>query len=215
MTVLLLPAPTLTADADHDGIEDADEDGDGRPNSRDSDDDADKIPTSEEGADDFDGDGTPNYLDLDSDDDGLPDYIEVGDATGGGSGGLPDFDGDGRPAYLDDDTDGDGTPGPRNTATGAGDRSCDGIIDHLDADDQDGPCCVLPPEILGGACGGPTGGLRTDEHGCPLSPFRVPPAGARSLPEGGLPESSPSESGKARFRKDLTLELEGRKLRLA
>ncbi len=103
---------TPQADADGDGISDADE---GRAENRDTD-----------------LDGIPDYLDDDSDGDGIPDSLEAGDSDTN----TPprDTDGDGAPDYVDLDSDGNGIP---DAVEGLGDADGDGIEDFRDVDDDD------------------------------------------------------------------------------
>ncbi len=103
------------ADSDGDGISDYDEVGGDINAPRDS---------------DF--DGIYDALDPDDDDDGVPTAEE----------GLGDPDGDGVPNYLDRDSNGDGAD---DTVAGASaDADCDGFVDNLDLDNEDGPCADSP-----------------------------------------------------------------------
>jgi len=81
---------------------------------------------------DTDFDGIVDALDPDDDGDGVPSAEE----------GLGDPDGDGVPNYLDLDSNGDGVD---DTAAGASaDGDCDGFVDNLDTDPDDGPCGTEP-----------------------------------------------------------------------
>ena len=126
---------TTLADADGDGISDADEgaaeqrdtDGDGKPDSLDTDSDGDGIDDSVEAGDDdvatapadSDGDGTPDFEDLDADDNGIPDADE----------GAGDLDLDGAPDFADLDNDNDGISDVVEIAGNGGDCDGDGQID--------------------------------------------------------------------------------------
>lgn len=124
------------ADADGDGLRDADEIAAGTsPADADSDDDG--LPDGEDGLGDADADGVIDALDCDSDDDGLQDGLEAGVAAPG-----PDTDSsrgcfaaDGDPSSTSDpdlaDTDGGGLP------DGAEDRDRDGVRDAGDKDLRD------------------------------------------------------------------------------
>lgn len=114
--------PGDDADADGDGISDADE---GRTAGADTD-----------------GDGTPDYLDEDSDGDGIPDYREAGDldlATP-----PADSDADGRPDFRDTDSDDNGR---EDGVDGVNDDDGDRTPDFADLDD-DGDA-ILDAEELG------------------------------------------------------------------
>lgn len=97
-----------------------------------TDSDGDLVPDSEEcpGGQwiDTDGDGLDDCHDFDDDDDGVQTLDE----------GTRDTDGDGIPDYRDEDDDGDGEP-TRDEAWPTTDFDGDGILDHLDADEEDGP----------------------------------------------------------------------------
>jgi outer membrane protein OmpA-like peptidoglycan-associated protein len=141
----------LDLDSDDDGVSDADEAGDTRPNTppqdsdsdgapdyRDLDDDGDGIDTvderSKDGKDiDSDEDGTPDYLDVDDDDDGIPTSDE---RTPEGK--DLDTDKDGTPNHLDDDDDGDGVPTNLERSKDGHDIDTDGDgkPDYLDVDDD-------------------------------------------------------------------------------
>lgn len=134
-----------SADADGDGITNADEghtsnvntDGDEYPDWLDHDSDGDGISDADEAGDqdtataprDSDGDGTPDFRDTDSDDDGLTDTEEL-DAQFA----IVDTDGDGTPDFLDLDSDAD-TIADRHEIAGYPDT--DGIPNFRD-DDSDG-----------------------------------------------------------------------------
>ncbi len=81
---------------------------------------------------DTDFDGVIDALDPDDDGDGVPTAEE----------GLGDPDGDGVPNHLDLDSNGDGED---DTAAGAtADSDCDGFVDNLDLEPDDGPCGTEP-----------------------------------------------------------------------
>ena len=77
---------------------------------------------------DTDGDGLDDCHDFDDDNDGVQTMDE----------GTKDTDGDGVPDYRDQDDDGDGEP-TRDEAWPTTDFDGDGILDHLDANEEDGP----------------------------------------------------------------------------
>ncbi|MCB9760039.1 MAG: hypothetical protein H6739_09420 [Alphaproteobacteria bacterium] len=141
-------APEIPDGLDNDcnGIaEDDDTDGDGLPdeyendigtdpNNPDSDGDGlldGQEATPGQDAPDTDGDGLIDPLDDDDDDDGILTEVEAAD-------GIPvDTDGDGTPDHLDEDSDGDGA---LDIDEGVEDIDCDGIVNYVDADDDDGAC---------------------------------------------------------------------------
>jgi hypothetical protein len=157
-------------DSDGDGIGDAvegagDTDGDDTADFRDLDSDGDSLDDEDEGAGDFDADGIPDRLDVDSDDDAITDgyegpYDEDTDGDGVVDRHDLDSDGDGHTdeveAMLDTlgrprDTDRDGVFDFRDTDSdgdGIGDgaesnvldRDCDGVVNRIDGDPEDGFC---------------------------------------------------------------------------
>ena len=145
-----------------------DTDGDGLIDALDTDDDNDGLTTEEEGAEDNDGDGIPNFRDHDSDGDGFRDACEGGPNA--------DVDGDFLPNYLDSN-DNDGPNGPElfalNSHSGTGDHDCDGIIDHNDGNDWDGPCYSHGPSSISTVS-------FDDPNSCPVSPYASTPASSNS-----------------------------------
>ena len=192
-------------DSDDDGIPDIfevggddqnplDTDGDGIIDAVDADDDNDGLLTDDEGFGDIDGDGIANHLDLDSDGDGFPDACEgTYDA---------DVDLDGLHNFQDF-FDGDG-PGANasNLHSGTGDRDCDGLVDHVDANDIDGQCCFGSDFF----CFGPTSisGGNVDANGCIISPFSA-----------ASPNSQARLPAQPVFNDDLTVQIGRKKFPMA
>jgi hypothetical protein len=123
-----------------------------------ADDDGDGIPNSVEGTGDFDDDGVPNHRDLDSDQDGIPDMVEAGDGP------IADSDADGKPDFIDTDSDNDGLSdevenlGPDGTPnTGDetdptnSDSDGDGVIDLVEVaygSDPNEAADTLPDDVF-------------------------------------------------------------------
>ncbi|MBN1962145.1 MAG: DUF11 domain-containing protein [Deltaproteobacteria bacterium] len=132
------------ADTDNDGINDNIEvgadpnnplnsDGDADIDAKDIDSDNDGLLDANEGTGNIDSDSLPNYRDPDDDGDGISTAQEILDATAMAD---DDPDNDLTLSWYDTNSDGDSN----NDATeGRGDNDGDGILNYLDADDNDGP----------------------------------------------------------------------------
>ncbi len=162
---------SVEADGDGDGLLD-DADGDGVFDVRDLDSDDDGAPDELEWdasgnlkPDDADDNGVFDYQQVDSDGDGVPDGVEA-DADGDGR--LDDTDGDGIPDFQDLDSDDDGLDDADELP---GDSDCDGLVDRVDADSEDGFCDTgLPvPRVDTGGPGSEAVPPQPD-----LNPFATP-----------------------------------------
>ncbi len=161
-----------TADADGDGISNAEEgseantntDGDKYPDWLDYDSDGDGISDKVEAGDadmatppvDSDADGIADYRDTDSDADGLTDSEELGAEYA-----VVDTDGDGKPDYLDDDSDAD-TIADRHER--GQDPDTDGLPNFHD-DDSDGD--GIKDSLEAGDADASTPPVDTDADGTP------------------------------------------------
>lgn len=140
--------------AEIDGLNCDDDDGDGVPNAfEDFNGDGDIT------NDDTDGDGTANYLDDDDDGDGVLTADEAVDANGN----PIDTDGDGDVNYLDNDDDGDGLFSNFET----GDTDGNGVADYLDNDDDGDTILTINENADPNADGNPVDALDSDANGTP------------------------------------------------